>query len=439
MTAFITRRGLIRGAGAVTASATLAGPALLEWAHAWAQTQPFEPEKGARLRLTRWRRFIAAEDESFMRQVDAFTKATGIRVRLESESLEDVRTKAAVAANVGQGPDMIWTLFSDAHLYPDKLVDVSDVAQYLGNKYGGWYPLAQKYGTYRRRWISIPIAVNGNYINYRVSWVKEAGFDKFPTDMDGFMQLAKDLERRNHPMGFALGNASGDGNAWTHWVLWAFGGKVVDENDRVVINAPETIRALEYVKELVETFVPGTASWLDPHNNKAFLDQQISVTNNGISIYVAAQNDNQPWAEDIDHAFYPVGPAGKPTELHVPYPMMIYKYSKYPKAAKALTAFLLESKQQEDWLQGAQAYLTQTLKSYAKHPVWTENPKRLVFRDATERSLDIGHAGSLGYAAAGVFADFVVVNMFADVAVGGMSPKEAAAKAEKRAERYYKV
>jgi multiple sugar transport system substrate-binding protein len=439
MTAFITRRGTLRGAGAVAASATLAGPALLDWAHAWAQTQPFEPEKGARLRLTRWRRFIASEDESFMRQIDAFTKATGIPVRVEGESFEDIRTKSAVAANVGTGPDMIWTLFADAHLFPEKMVDVTDVAEYLGNKYEGWYPLARKYGMLRRRWIAIPVAVGGNYINYRVSWVKEAGFDKFPTDMDGFMKLAKALKSRNHPVGFALGNSSADGNAWTHWLLWSFGGKMVDEKDHVVINSPETLRALEYVKELAETFIPGTASWLDPSNNKAFLDEQISVTNNGISIYVVAKTNKVPWADDIDHAFYPVGPVGKPTELQVIFPMLIYKYSKYPKAAKALTAFLLESKQQDDWLESAQAYLTQTLKAYTKHRVWTEDPKRTVFRDATERSLDIGYAGSLGYAAAGVFADFVVVNMIADVAVGGLSPKDAAAKAEKRAERYYKV
>jgi hypothetical protein len=38
------------------------------------------------------------------------------------------------------------------------------------------------------------------------------------------------------------------------------------------------IKALEYAKELYATFVPGTLSWLDPNNNKAFLDGQISVT-----------------------------------------------------------------------------------------------------------------------------------------------------------------
>ena len=36
-------------------------------------------------------------------------------------------------------------------------------------------------------------------------------------------------------------------------------------------------------------------------------------------------------------------------------------------------------------------------------------------------------------------ADFVVVNMVAEAASGSKSPKEAAERAQKRAERYYKV
>ncbi len=87
----------------------------------------------------------------------------------------------------------------------------------------------------------------------------------------------------------ALGNATGDG-LWCNWLVWAFGGKLVDANNKVVIDSPETLKALEYGKELYATFIPGTLSWLDPNNNKAFLDGQISYTNNGISIYVAAKN-----------------------------------------------------------------------------------------------------------------------------------------------------
>jgi multiple sugar transport system substrate-binding protein len=50
-----------------------------------------------------------------------------------------------------------------------------------------------------------------------------------------------------------------------------------------------------------------------------------------------------------------------------------------------------------------------------------------------------GYAGSLGYASAGVMADFVIVNMVAQAASGAKLPQDAAAEAQKRAERYYKL
>jgi multiple sugar transport system substrate-binding protein len=40
--------------------------------------------------------------------IDAFTKATGVRVTISRESVDDVQPKASVAANIGSGPDLIW-------------------------------------------------------------------------------------------------------------------------------------------------------------------------------------------------------------------------------------------------------------------------------------------------------------------------------------------
>jgi multiple sugar transport system substrate-binding protein len=51
----------------------------------------------------------------------------------------------------------------------------------------------------------------------------------------------------------------------------------------------------------------------------------------------------------------------------------------------------------------------------------------------------IGYAGKMGYASAGAAADFIVVDMVAEAASGKSTPKEAAERAQKRAERYYKV
>jgi multiple sugar transport system substrate-binding protein len=133
---------------------------------------------------------------------------------------------------------------------------------------------------------------------YRESMLKAAGFDSFPKTTDDFLKMAKAVAAKGTPGGMALGNATGDG-LWCNWLIWAFGGKLVDQNNKVVIDSPETLKALEYGKELYATFIPGTLSWLDPNNNKAFLDGQISYTNNGISIYYAAKNSTDPKVKEL--------------------------------------------------------------------------------------------------------------------------------------------
>ena len=50
-----------------------------------------------------------------------------------------------------------------------------------------------------------------------------------------------------------------------------------------------------------------------------------------------------------------------------------------------------------------------------------------------------GYAGTLGYASAACVADFIIPNMVAEAASGSKTPKEAAERAQKRAERYYKL
>ena len=178
---------------------------------AQAQALTYKPEKGAKLRVLRWKRFVAGDEDAFMANIKKFTEKTGVEVRVDNEGWEDVRPKAAVAANVGSGPDIIIGWFDDPHQYPDKLVDVTDVANYLGGKYGGWYDVCtqvrQRTGTTsgsRSRW-----GIIGNAIVYRESHVKAAGFDGIPKDTAGFLKLCQALKAKGTPPGFALGKAVG--------------------------------------------------------------------------------------------------------------------------------------------------------------------------------------------------------------------------------------
>ena len=435
-----TRRTLVQGGTAIAAAGALTGPALLDYAKAWAQTAPWKAEAGAKLTVMRWKRFVPAEDEAFMAMVAAFEKANNVKVTVFSESFEDIQPKASVSANTGQGPDLAWGLHSLPQLFPTKVVDLTDVANYLGKKYGGWTSAAQATCTQGNKWLGIPVATIGGYLNYRAGAMEKAGHKTFPTDFAGFMDLCKGLKKNNTPAGFALGHATGDANAWLHWILWGHGGYLVDKDDKVIINSPETVKALEYCKALSDTFIPGCGSWNDSSNNKAFLASEIHLTNNGISIYVAANGDptKKEIAEDMNHALFPVGPAGKPTELQLCVPILAFKYTKFPNAAKAFIAFMLEKPQFDPWLIGAKGYLTQCLNAYDDNPVWTSDPKNTVFGQASKRSLPASGIGHPGERAAAAIADFLVVDMFANVCLGREDAKGAIAIAERQAKRLYR-
>ena len=143
------------------------------------------PEKGAKLRVLRWKRFVQGDEDQYMANVKKFTAQTGIEVRVDNEGWEDVRPKAAVAANAGAGPDIILSTNDDANLYPDKLVDVTDLCTYLGKKYGGWYPVCEQYlKPDGKKWIGVPLGCAGSMMVYRQSMVKAAGFDAVRSTVD---------------------------------------------------------------------------------------------------------------------------------------------------------------------------------------------------------------------------------------------------------------
>ena len=440
------RRTLQLGLGA------LAGTTMLgRWrpAHAAiAVANPTPPEypieDGATLRVLRPSKFVQGDEDLFNENTRKFTEATGVEVNIDNQSWEDLRPLTSVSANVGSGPDIILSWQEDPHLFADKLLDLTDLADYLAEKYGGWFPVAEHYGKSAEtgNWIGIPFGGAGATMVYRKSWVNEAGFDDVPQDFPGFLELCRALQETGHPAGFALGHAVGDAG-WTDWVLWGHGAAMIDEEENVIINSPETVAALEYGKELYETFIPGTLSWLDPSNNKAFIAGEIGLTSNGISIYYAAKTAEdeatRALADDIDHAVFPVGPVGFPTQGALVINAIVFAYTPYPNAAREYLRFMMEEEQYGAWQEASIGYWCHPLQAYDAMPLWTEDPKHTPYKDIMRRALPQSYKGPPSEAAAAVKADFVSVDMFQSVCAGQVSPKDAAAEAERRAKRYFRA
>ena len=134
-------------------------------------------------------RFVPADEEVFRANAAKFTQKTGVEVKVDFVGWEDINQQTAVTSNSGAGPDIIIG-FSDApHIYVDKLIELTDVADYLGKRYGGWQNLAQRYGKRSKSdtWIGLPFGASGGPLVYRKSILQSVGFDKVPEDHAGFL------------------------------------------------------------------------------------------------------------------------------------------------------------------------------------------------------------------------------------------------------------
>ena len=101
-----TRRTLIQGGTALAATGALTGSALFDFAKAWAQASPWKAEKGAKLTVMRWKRFVPAEDDAFNAMVAAFKTATGPPIKKAGDVLRqgDVILVVNVASFCGNTP-----------------------------------------------------------------------------------------------------------------------------------------------------------------------------------------------------------------------------------------------------------------------------------------------------------------------------------------------
>jgi multiple sugar transport system substrate-binding protein len=82
--------------------------------------------------------------------------------------------------------------------------------------------------------------------------------------------------------------------------------------------------------------------------------------------------------------------------------------------------------------------MCQTLRAYESNPIWTSDPKITPFRDGPRLTQYSAYPGTIGPASAAVAADLIIPQMFAEAASGRATIKDAIARAEQRAKRYYK-
>ena len=394
---------------------------------------------GTKLSMTVRAVFVDAANTQLTNQVKAWGQKNNVEATVEVVSLNDLQAKGATAAETGAGPDIMQLWVNTPFQFAEKLVDLDDVAAALDKKYT-WYPVANEAVAVGGHWKAIPQFFSAHAINYREDFFKAAGVTELPKTWEDFLAVGKKLKDANQPLpGLALGHAVGDANNFLYSVLWAYGGAEVDKDGKtVILNSPETLKAVQFVKDFYQVMMPDVISWDDSSNNRAFLAGQCSATNNAASIYASAKTDAPDVYKNMNHFQYPAGPAGKEqyVEMHS---LGIFKYSKNIDAAKDLIAYLMDEAQYGPWLVTGATAAMPLLKAFEDKPEmpWNKDPKLAAFKGLGAVGRLPGWKGSSSAKAAEVFAKFLIIDMFAQAATGKLSPADAVKWGEDQLKQIY--
>jgi multiple sugar transport system substrate-binding protein len=375
--------------------------------------------------------FIPAYDAYFKNNLaPAYEKATGIKIVYETVSVGSLQTRVTTVAETGSGADLSMLIFNWAYLFDEKLVDLTDIAATIGKQAGGWHDSAAEAVVVNGKWKAIPFGNIGQLMNYRTDWFDEAGVKTFPETWDELMAAGIKLKKAGHPFGFELGHGFGDNHGWLYPLLWSFGGREVDADGKTVaIDSAETAKAIDFCREFFQkTMFEDVLGWTDVSNNKAYLSEQISCTNNAESILYIAKRDFPEIGKVTGQAQNPKGPTGQRFHMLNPLSHGIFTHTQDVQAAKDFMLWLMDPKQAAAWYDVAVSYYGPYLHMFDDAPLWHAEPRNLPYRDSLATSHLPGWPAPISRPQSESVAKYVVVDMFAK-ACGGRSTKDVIAEA----------
>jgi multiple sugar transport system substrate-binding protein len=423
--AALSRRQLLRGTAG--AAAGLAGVLASRTPPLYAATRT--------LTMLSANHFVPASDENLRGWAKEFEKAHKCRVKIDFIAHRDTYVKVAKEQETREGHDIVFLFFSKPHLHHEDL-ETLDFMEDLGTKLGGWYDLARAAGQVEGRWVALPWFYIPMPVTYREDFYQQHGL-AVPTTWEGWQETGKKIrDAGGQKVGIALSQTE-DANITLYAILWSYGASTVDKERQVIINSPETRKALDFMKNLYATCMTNEVlSWDDSSNNQAFLGGTYSWVHNAVSIYAVAKDKVPDIFKVTNHALSPAGPAG----MHgtaIPINFGVWKFAQEKALAKEFLQFMADPKHMEENFYATLTYNAPPFKAGDSFD-WGRDPKTAMLKDYIKTAHMIGWPGPSDRKAEQARAEWIVPNMFTYYATGQKSLDESVTWAEGELQRIYK-
>jgi multiple sugar transport system substrate-binding protein len=420
-----SRRQVMRRAAALGLSVSAVTAALQTTGYAAPnQTRRFSSApaflQGTSLHILGASYFVVAGEERYREQMAEFGEQNGIDITLDLIAWPDLQARIAGAIQAQDGVDIVQLWDPWPYLYQENLVDVNDIAVPHGDAHGGFYDWVVKTASVEGSWHSVPYGTSSSAYAYRMSHFAEVGYETFPDTWDDLFAAGKALKEAGlPPLGQSLGHSLGDPPSFTYAYMWACGAMEVEEDgSTVAFNKPEFVEGMTtFIQGWEDGFDTTGTAWDDSTNNTAFIAGELSATLNGSSIYITAgkpeaDGGNPEVYEDMNHADYPQGPAGRFTNIGAQ-SWGIMSFSENVDGAKAFLDYWYSEDQLASWYNANGGYYIPAASGFAELPVYTEDPKLAPYLNLVNYGRNKGYAGPSDEAAALSYSRYVVIDTFA--------------------------
>jgi ABC-type glycerol-3-phosphate transport system substrate-binding protein len=393
------------------------------------------------LKILLWSHFVPRHDKWFDRFATDWGKRVGVDVTVDHIEVTAIpaRIEAEIAARSGH--DVIQYI-GPLPQFEESVLDLADVTQEAERRFGDQIelckksslnPTTNKYYAYSPGWVPDPG-------NYRRSLWQKAGLPNGPTSWDELLEGgAKIKQDQNVQLGIGMSQEI-DSNMVARSLIWSFGGAEQDERENVTLNSPETVAAVEYMKDLFKgAMTDEVFGWNPSSNNQGLVGGKMSYIVNSISAYRTLQKVNPEVGNDVFIVKALDGPKGAFAAQHVMYNWLVPKHAKNPDAAKEFLLHYTQNYARATWESELYdfpgfAKLSPDLNRWLDDDPFGSEPKDklAVLKDALDWSRNVGYAGSANTAIGEIFGTFIIPNMFADAARGRQSPQAAVEAADKQ-------
>src|SRR5215472_11706125 len=354
----VSRRGFLKVAGGGVAGSSLL--TMLNARQAPAQI------KGTTLRILTWSHFIPAYDVWFDKWSAQWGEQNGVKVKVDHIPHLEIPARMAAEFAAGAGHDIInnnSTIL--ARLYYKSLIDMTDVYDGLGKKYGGWIPAAKSPIEVEGRIYGIPMY----YILLPMLWRKdlfEANGLKPPDTWELARVAARTLKSKGNPTGIAFSHCN-DANLNWRSLMFSFGATETDPSgENPTLDSKEMRETLAFAKALFdEGMTPEVFSWDDASDNRFLASGIASWIHDAISAYRTTEDTNPEVFKNTYCLPEAAGPGGLRWNVGEPNVWAIWKFSKNVAGAKEFIQAISDS--QKEAMAASRGYnLPFLLGQYAK-------------------------------------------------------------------------